>query len=190
MAQSGDVIENPVNGQRLRFIATGADTGGSVFRAEGVFRPGGFAGPRHIHPLQDERFEVQRGRAGFLVAGSEVVLGEGDTIEVPRGTPHTFWNAGDDEMAVLFEFWPAPPSTERFYEVYFGFAQEGRVNAKAMPGLLDIATVWDEVSAHAVLASPPPAVQHATFRVLRPLAQMLGRRAPATISTCLSTPNR
>jgi hypothetical protein len=81
-------------------------------------------------------------------------------------------------MRVLFEFRPALDSTERFYEIYFGFAQEGRVNAKAMPGLLDIATVWPLVSEHAVLAKPPAWVQHLLFRVLAPIARVSGRRAP------------
>lgn len=63
--------------------------------------------------------------------------------------------------------------------LYFAFAQEGRVNAKAMPGLLDIATVWPSVSEHAVLATPPAWVQHLLFRVLAPVARVSGRRAPS-----------
>ncbi|QEC46115.1 hypothetical protein FSW04_00075 [Baekduia soli] len=65
------------------------------------------------------------------------------------------------------------------YELYFGFAQEGRVDARAMPGLLDLATVWAETSARAVLARPPAWVQHAAMRLLSPVARLAGRRAPA-----------
>ena len=185
MADVGDVIENPATGQRLTFLATARDTAGEVFRAEGAFPPGGFAGVGHIHPHQDEHFEVLAGRAAFQVDGREQVLGMGETIDVPAGTRHTFGNAGDEEMRVLFEFRPALDSTERFYEVYFGFAQEGRVNAKAMPGLLDIATVWPLVSEHAVLAKPPAWVQHLLFRVLAPIARVSGRRVPR----CERTPS-
>ena len=178
MADVGDVIENPATGQRLTFLATARDTAGEVFRAEGAFPPGGFAGVAHIHPHQDEHFEVLAGRATFQVDGREQVLGAGETIDVPAGTRHTFGNAGDDEMRVLFEFRPALDSTDRFYEVYFGFAQEGRVDSKAMPGLLDIATVWPVVSEHAVLAKPPAWVQHLLFRLLAPVARVSGRRPP------------
>jgi len=178
MAQAGDVIENPVTGQRLIFEVTSADSGGEVFVAEGIFPPGGFAGVAHIHPHQDEHFEVLAGRAAFEVDGAEHVIGPGGTIEVPRGTRHTFANAGNEEMRVRFSFRPALTGTERFYEVYFAFAQEGRVNAKAMPGLLDIAAVWPITSEHAVLATPPAIVQHALFRVLAPLARLAGRRPP------------
>ncbi len=183
MADTGDVIENPVSGQRLTFLATGRDTGGDLFRAEGVFPPGGFAGVEHIHPHQDEYFEVLAGRAAFRVDGTEVGLGAGETIDVPAGTKHTFWNAGEEEARVIFEFRPAPASTERFYELYFGFAQEERVNAEAMPGLLDLATVWAQTSEHAVLAKPPAWLQHALLRTLAPLARAAGRRPP----TCQPT---
>ena len=111
------------------------------------------------------------------------MLGAGQTIEVPAGTRHTFRNAGDDEMRVVFEFRPAPASTPRFYELYFGFAQEGRVNSKAMPGLLDIALVWPLVADHAVLAKPPAWVQNALFRALLPIARVTGRKLPACQAT-------
>jgi hypothetical protein len=86
-------------------------------------------------------------------------------------------------MRVRFEFRPAPPSTEQFYEIYFAFAQQGRVNAKAMPGLLDIATVWPITSEHAVLASPSAAIQHALFRAIAPVARIAGRKPPQCRTT-------
>jgi mannose-6-phosphate isomerase-like protein (cupin superfamily) len=179
MARPGDAIENPVTGQRLTFLVTGADSGGELFRAEGAFPAGGFAGVEHLHPHQHERFEVLAGRAAFSIEGVERVFGTGQTVEVPAGTKHTFRNAGDDEMRVIFEFRPAPASTERFYELYFGFAQEGRVNSNSLPDLLDIALIWPLVSDHAVLAKPPAWVQNALFRALLPIARALRRRVPS-----------
>ena len=187
MTHAGDVIENPVTGQRLIFLITSADSDGDLFAAEGIFSPGGFAGVPHVHPHQDERFEVLAGDAAFDVDGARHVLAAGDTIDVPRGTPHTFANAGQEEMRVRFEFRPALTSTERFYELYFAFAQHGRVNAKGMPGLLDIATVWPVTSEHAVLAAPPPVIQHGLFRVLGPIARIAGRQPPECRRAALDT---
>lgn len=178
MANAGDVIHNPMTGQRQIFLATARDTDGEFFRAEGVFPPGGFAGVEHIHPHQDEHFEVLAGRAAFDVDGQRHVLGAGQQIDVPAGTRHTFANAGEQGMRVMAEFRPGLESTDRFYELYFGFAQQRRVNAKAMPGLLDIAIVWPLTSEHAVLAKPPAWVQHVLFRALAPIARLAGRRAP------------
>ena len=178
MANAADVIENPVTGQRLVFLVTSAESDGKLFAAEGIFPPGGFAGVAHIHPHQDEHFQVLAGHAAFEIDGARRVLRAGDTIDVPRGTKHTFANAGEDEMRVRFEFRPALTSTERFYELYFAFAQEGRVNAQAMPGLLDIATVWPITSEHAVLATPPAVIQHALFCLLAPVARLARREPP------------
>lgn len=188
MARAGDVIHNPVSGQRLIFLATARETGGSVFRAEGVFPPGGFAGVEHIHPRQDEHFEVLAGRASFAVDGRHRVLCAGERIDVPAGTRHTFENAGQEEMRVRFEFRPGLESTDDFYEMYFGFAQQGRVDARALPGLLDIATVWELTSEHAVLAKPPAWIQHALFRVLAPIARLTGRQRPTCEHTATSLP--
>lgn len=179
MANAGDVIYNPTTGQRLRFLATEAETHGDLFRAEGIFPPGAFAGVEHVHPHQDEHFDVVAGRAAFRLDGRERTIEAGHAIDVPAGTPHTFWNAGEDEMRVIFEFRPGLADTARFYEVYFGFAQEGRVNAKGMPALLDVATVWPDTAGHAVLAKPPAWIQHALFRALRPAARIARRRPPA-----------
>jgi mannose-6-phosphate isomerase-like protein (cupin superfamily) len=178
MAQAGDVIHNPKTGQYITFLATSRDTNGEVFRAEGRFPPGGYAGVTHIHPLQDEHFEVLAGSAVFEVEGRDVVLTAGQTIGVPMGTPHTFANAGDDEMRVLFEFRPALDCTDLFYEMYFGAAQEGRVNDKAMPGVLDLAIAWPLLSDHAILPRPPRWVQNLTFRILNPIARIAGRKLP------------
>ncbi len=82
-------------------------------------------------------------------------------------------------MRVMFEFRPGADSTQRFYELYFGFAQEGRVNSKALPGLLDITLIWPLVSDHAVLAKPSPRVQDTLFRALLPVARALRRRVPS-----------
>jgi hypothetical protein len=90
-------------------------------------------------------------------------------------------------MRVRFEVYPALTSTDRFYELYFAFAQHGRVNARGMPGLLDIATVWPVTSEHAVLATPPPVIQHALFRVLGPIARIAGRQPPECRRTAVET---
>jgi mannose-6-phosphate isomerase-like protein (cupin superfamily) len=187
VARAGEVIENPVTGQRLVFLVVSTDSDGELFAAEGIFPPGGFAGVPHIHPHQDEHFEVLAGEAVFEIGRSHQVLGAGETVGVPRGTKHTFANAGQAEMRVRFEFRPAPPTTEQFYELYFAFAQQGRVNAKAMPDLLDVATVWPITSHHAVLASPPAAIQHALFRLLAPIARAAKRRAPVCQTTATRT---
>ena len=49
-------IENPATGQRLAFLAVGADTDGPLFRGEGTFSPGGRAGVEHHPPAPGRTF--------------------------------------------------------------------------------------------------------------------------------------
>ena len=45
-------------------------------------------GPDHVHPRQEERFEVLSGKLGLRVEGVERVLGEGEAITAPAGSAH------------------------------------------------------------------------------------------------------
>ena len=177
MAYRGQRIENPVTGQTMIFLETGEETNGEVFRMEGIFRPGGFAGVLHVHPRQEERFAVTQGTAAFTVGGQQLQLGPGETIVVPAGHSHTFWNAGADEMRVVMEFRPALAAvTGRFYEFYFGLAQAGLAGKNGLPNIWQVALQAKEFSDHARLARPPWAMQRALFAVLKPIARLLGYR--------------
>jgi mannose-6-phosphate isomerase-like protein (cupin superfamily) len=47
----------------------------------------------HLHRSDDEAWVVLEGRLGFRVGDSECEVGGGESLLVPRGTPHTYWNA-------------------------------------------------------------------------------------------------
>jgi mannose-6-phosphate isomerase-like protein (cupin superfamily) len=177
MVYRGQRIENPITGQTMIFLEMGEDTNGEVFKMEGIFRPGGFAGPVHVHPFQEERFAVTQGTAGFKVGGKRLQLGPGERIVVPAGRPHTFWNAGTDEMRVEMEFRPAlAAATGQFYEFYFGLAQAGMAGKNGLPSIWQIALQAEQFSDHVRLVSPPWAVQRMTFAILKPIARLLGYR--------------
>ncbi len=176
MAQQGQRIENPVTGQTIVYRATGEETDGALFEAEGIFRPGGFAGALHVHPCQEERFVVTQGTAGFTIGGEQVRVGPGKEIVIPAGRAHTFWNAGSEEMRVIFAFRPALASTARFYEFYFGLAQAGHAKKDGLPSLWQIALQAAEFADHVRLARPPWCLQRIIFALLRPIAHLLGYR--------------
>ena len=156
MPKPGEIITNPVTGQRIWTMITGSESGGRLFRAEGTFPAGGAAGAEHIHPQQDERIEVLEGTAAVAIAGEETILAAGEAVMVPKGTAHTFRNAGDGDLRALMEFRPAPPATALFYELLFGLAQEGRMKGGEQPGMLDMALIWPLTSEHTVFTKPPP----------------------------------
>ena len=88
MIRSGDVIENPVTGERMRFLKTAAETNGDAVVFDLTLKPTGFVAMPHVHPVQSERFEI----VDFKVGGKHVVAEAGDVITVEPGTPHKFWN--------------------------------------------------------------------------------------------------
>jgi mannose-6-phosphate isomerase-like protein (cupin superfamily) len=104
---AGESIENPVTGERIVFRQTSHETGGEAVVIETYVKPSGFVAAAHVHPSQEERFQVLRGSVGFKVGRRKVVAGPGRRLTVPAGTPHTFWNAGDDVAQFVCEIRPA-----------------------------------------------------------------------------------
>ncbi len=107
MIRQGDRLENPVTGEVLIFHRTSRETGGEAVLVETMVRPGGFVAEAHVHPYQTERFEVLEGRLGLRVGREELLAGPGDVATVEPGTPHRFWNAGEDQARFLCEVRPA-----------------------------------------------------------------------------------
>jgi mannose-6-phosphate isomerase-like protein (cupin superfamily) len=67
-----------------------------------------FAGPPlHVHPHQEERFEVLSGVLDVCIDGEWRELGPGERITVPAGVPHTIRNLHGEEMRALNAHAPA-----------------------------------------------------------------------------------
>ena len=64
MIQSGDVLHNPVTGETLHIVRSAAETGSEYVLIEVRVEPGGFVAATHVHPFQDETFEVLEGEIG------------------------------------------------------------------------------------------------------------------------------
>jgi uncharacterized cupin superfamily protein len=61
---------------------------------------------RHLHRSDDEAWFVLEGRLGFQVGEEERELGSGESILVPRGTPHSYWNAVAEPARYLLVMTP------------------------------------------------------------------------------------
>jgi len=175
VASSGEVLENPVTGQRIIFQKTSDDTNGELLEVESVYtkltpsRP-----PLHYHPAQEEVFYVLAGELCVIIGGGRKTLVEGEKLIVPRGTPHTMWA----ENAGVRVDWQTRPAlgTESFFETIYGLAQDGKVNSKGAPNLLRSAVILRSYSREFRLASPPQPVQRLFFAVLAPIGKLLGYR--------------
>jgi quercetin dioxygenase-like cupin family protein len=176
MIHTGDTIHNPVTGERITFRATSADTNGEAVVIECAVRPHGFVAAAHVHPSQSERFEVIEGTLGIKVGKEKHELGRGEVALVEAGTPHKFWNAGEDEVRFVCEVRPAL-QFESLLETMFTLAGDGKTNRKGMPNPLRLAVIalahFDTVR----LPHPPAWLQRAGLALGAPLGRALGYRA-------------
>jgi quercetin dioxygenase-like cupin family protein len=174
MVKSGDVLEHPITREKIVVRKTARDTGGELYQVDIYMQPHGFVAAEHIHPLQEERFEVIAGTLRGRVAGKELTSGPGEKLVVPAGTPHVWWNSGDDELHVLAEIRPAL-RFESFFETFFGLAQDGKVNPKTgLPNPFQLALMMRTYRNELVLARPPRLVQALLFGLLAPIGRLLG----------------
>jgi quercetin dioxygenase-like cupin family protein len=177
MLNSGDIIEHPITRERIVFRKSSRDTGGAFLQADFYLQPGGFVAVEHIHPLQEERFEVVSGTLSGSFSGKEQAIGAGEIIVVPPGTPHVWWNSGDSETHVLVELRPAL-KTETFFETFFGLAQNGKVSPRTgLPNPLQMAVLMRAYRNELILARPPRPMQAVLFGLLAPIGRLLGYKA-------------
>jgi quercetin dioxygenase-like cupin family protein len=175
----GDTIHNPVTGERIVFHQTSAETGGEAVVIETFVDPGGFVAAAHVHPTQEERFQVLRGTVGFQVGRRKEVAGPGTRVTVPAGTRHRFWNAGDDVAQFVCEIRPAL-QFESLLETMFALAGDGKTNRKGMPSPLRLAVIANAHFDTVRLPFPPAVLQKLALSLGAPLGRVLGYGAVYT----------
>jgi len=175
MSRAGDVIENPVTGERVVVRVGTEDSGGNLLAVDGYVKPGGAVTGEHVHPAIDERFTVLCGRVGFRIDGRESIAEPGERLHVPAGTAHDWWNAGDEEAHVRVEIRPGARFEEMALNL-FGLAQDGKTNSRGMPNLLQAAIFVREFSDVLYFTRPPLWVQRLLFGALALFARALGYR--------------
>jgi mannose-6-phosphate isomerase-like protein (cupin superfamily) len=173
MIRAGDSIENPVTGERIVFRQTSHETGGEAVVIETYVQPNGFVAAAHVHASQEERFQILRGSVGFKVGGKKTIAGPGQRLTVPAGTPHTFWNAGDEVAHFVCEIRPAL-QFESLIETMFALAADGKTNRKGMPNPLRLAVIANAHFDTVQLPFPPAIVQRIGLALGAPVGRLFG----------------
>jgi quercetin dioxygenase-like cupin family protein len=117
-----------------RYVLRGDRTEGRFALVEHTLPPRALGAPMHDHEHEDEYSFVLAGRLGAQIGDDLVEAGPGELIVKPRGIPHAFWNAGDEETRVLEIISPAG------FEQYFA----DLAPHLARPGGADVAAL-DEI---------------------------------------------
>jgi cupin domain len=148
---------------------------GELLRLQWRARPGGEVA-EHIHPLQEERFEVTEGKLTVSVEGREATCPAGETAAVAAGKRHFFANRGSEPVTAILELRPAL-RMENVFEALAGMAREGKTGSDGLPRnpLLLAAFAWEF---HNEIRGPRPpyAFQRLILPPLAALARSLGYR--------------
>lgn len=170
------IIQNPVTGQQLTFLQTAADTNGQLLEMESRYPAHSKEPPLHFHPIQQETFRVLKGQMHVRMNGEVRIYKAGDEFVVAPKVVHSMWNNANEEALLNWKVAPAL-QTEQFFRTAYGLAQDGKVNAKGAPNLLQTALFISHHANEFRLVKPSFAVQRLMFGILKPIAKMMGYKA-------------
>jgi quercetin dioxygenase-like cupin family protein len=164
-------IENPVTGERARFVETSAETGGRRTIGEIEVAPGGGVF-RHRHAHHEERIEVLDGEIEVTMGREARRLRAGEHVVVPRGAIHGWRNpTADRPLRFRGTMTPGHPGFETALRVAFGLGRDGELRPSGVPRrFADLALIagWD-----------PSLLAVGLRRVLTPVLAWCARRPSA-----------
>jgi quercetin dioxygenase-like cupin family protein len=172
--EAGDIINDPVHGETVRFLEVGTDA--SVTRFELTAEPQASGPPAHIHPRSYERFEVLSGAIWLKSGSEERVVEAGERVSVPPGFSHTWHNHTDDLAVVLVEMDPGY-SMAQFLDQWFELARAGRLNSEGDLNFLHSAVLFYPHLDTMAVPGIPLGLQRGLMRGL----SWLGRRRGVTV---------
>ena len=185
MAYIGQTLENPVTGEKLTFIETAASTDGARVVVDLELVAGGKVPGTHVHPNQEEKFEVLHGTMKFRYGMKKIVAEAGETVVVPAGKVHDFANAGSEAARVRVTISPALKMEEMF-ETNVALANEGKVMTSGMPKPLELSLFVREFHEEVRAPFPPHPVVRAVTAPLAAVAKRRGRNCRYRPAECLA----
>jgi uncharacterized protein YndB with AHSA1/START domain/mannose-6-phosphate isomerase-like protein (cupin superfamily) len=141
-----------------------------VLEMEVAGRPRGFLDQRHVHPEQTERIEVVSGAMKVTMNGREHVLREGESIEIPPGTPHTQVPYGEGDGTVRIQVRPAL-RTWAFMERVAELCRDGKFTRSGFPRPAAAAELVLDYGDTGHAAAPSLKTQRAIARLIRRATQ-------------------
>ena len=154
MAFGGQVLDNPISGERITFRKTAADTDGDLLVIDLELSPDGHVPGAHAHPLQEERFQVTQGTMKFRRGARTLTVRAGDRVVVPHGTVHRFENTGDAPAHVRVEV-QAGPEDGRAVRNHGCTRPRGADHGSGMPYPLELALFMSESMPRSALRCCP-----------------------------------
>ena len=80
--------------------------------------PTGTGVPPHVHPTQDEHIHVLEGVYTLYLDGEWTTAGPGDTVRMPMGLPHAYYNRAEGAGKALFWVSPSGKLSQLFDQLH------------------------------------------------------------------------
>ena len=174
-SREGDTLHNPVTRERAIVLESPWDRPDRRLVCELRLTPGAAVAGEHFHPSIDETFEVLEGELEYRLDGEQGSAGAGDRVEIPAGSWHDWWHAGEAETVCRVTVAPGD-RFEQMIRTLWGLGYDGHTNSKGMPGMLQLMAIGDEFSDVIVFRRPPRLVQRVAGAALVPIARRRGYR--------------
>lgn len=114
--QAGVVLET--DKIRMEFVVTSAESAGELHQMRVTYAPHSDLPPAHLHPAQDETFEIVQGSVEFILDGERSQHAAPAVVEVPAGTVHQLHNPADQPAEVVWSTRPALRTGEFFVALH------------------------------------------------------------------------
>lgn len=176
MIKKGDTIVNVRTGQKMTFLETWTETNGTQLKIDCISPVSSEKEKSHFHPYQENRFTILNGSLHFIINGKEQIANVGDIISIPKNVPHSFYNSGNTDAHYIQEFFPAL-KIDSLFETFFALARDGKLNKKGTPNMLRTALILLYFEKEIRLTQPNWILQKITFKLLAPIARLMGYRA-------------
>lgn len=173
--RDGDVWENAATGMRLEVEKSAASTNGASLAWLAAYAPFSPEPPLHLHPAQDERFEVLGGSIRVRHMGEVHDVAAGATLRIGAREPHALWNPSPEPARLRWETRPAL-RTEAWMGMLLALAAAGYTDRAGVPGLLQMAVLLRAFRGEIRLARPATGAQACVFGPLALLGRMCGLR--------------
>lgn len=160
------------DGEAVTVAVPAEATGGELLEVEAEWAPIEAKPFVHLHPEQDERFEVTAGELSVEVDGELQVARAGEAIDVPRGSVHRMWNSGSTTTRARWQVRPAL-ETESFFRRVHELRAAGRSGPGGMPTPLGGALIMREFRRE-VRAPLPLGLDRPAFALLAAVARLRG----------------
>jgi len=116
MAATSVNEEIRVAGMTIRFLVEGEQSGGTVAIFQFDVPAGGRVAAAHSHDGFEETIYGVEGVLTWTVGGTEVAVGAGEALLIPRGAVHQFDNRGEVDAKALAIVTPGILGPEYFRE--------------------------------------------------------------------------